>query len=421
MKIKERKDKIMRNVKRNLSSIILAVIMIITSFSTVVCAEAEIGTAENPYLIGNLEELKAFVAEVEKEDKNTTCARLTSDIDLAGENWTPITDVSAVAKAFAGTFDGDYHTIKNLKIDSSKSNQGLFGLVNGGTIKNLNVIGNVSSSKSYVGGIVGKLQSGTVDSCSFSGVVTSSKSSSAYAGGIVGGTVNGSTIKNCFNNGTITGYAGGILGYGKAVIENCYNTGEIKGTNRAGGIVGQFNGSAATNKANNCYNIGELSLSAANYAYSGAISGFNGNITNCYWLTPEDGTGNNTGTLTSCELITSSDGLKDKLGTAFVADEDEINGGYPILSWQKNSAPVPKNPRIEIIGGNSIVITNNDKNPTATITASFVDADPSEITWSLEEDNGVLELNAPETITENNTTVIAKALKCGKATVVASA
>ena len=422
VKIKERKDRIMRNVKRNLSSIILAVIMIITSFSAVVCAEAEIGSAKNPYLIGNLEDLKAFVTEL--ETTKSACARLTSDIDLAGEEWTPITDVSYPADAFAGTFDGDYHTIKNLKIDSSKSNQGLFGLVNGGTIKNLNVIGNVSSSKSYVGGIVGKLQSGTVDSCSFSGVVTSSKSSSAYAGGIVGGTVNGSTIKNCFNNGTITGCAGGILGYGKAVIENCYNTGEIKGTNRAGGIVGQFNGSAATNKANNCYNIGELSLSAANYAYSGAISGFNGNITNCYWLTPEDGTGNNTGTLTSCELITSPDGLKDKLGTAFVADEDdenEINGGYPILSWQKNSAPVPKNPRIEITGEDILTVTYNDKNPISTLTASFVDTEPSEITWSLEEDNGVLELNAPETIAENNATVIAKALKCGKATVVASA
>lgn len=419
MEIKERKDKIMRNVKRNLSSIILAVIMIITSFSAVVCAEAEIGTAENPYLIGNLEELKAFVAEVEKKDKNTICARLTSDIDLAGEEWTPIAPQSGYATdAFAGTFDGDYHTIKNLKIDSSKSNQGLFGLVNGGTIKNLNVIGNVSSSKSYVGGIVGKLQSGTVDSCSFSGVVTSSNSSSAYAGGIVGGTVNGSTIKNCFNNGTITGCAGGILGYGKAVIENCYNTGEIKGTNRAGGIVGQFNtANKYVPKADNCYNIGKITAEGL----CGAISGFNGNITNCYWLTPEDGTGNNTGTLTSCERVTSSDGLKDKLGTAFFADENKINGGYPILSWQKNSAPVPKDPRIEITGESILAVTYNDKNPISTLTASFVDTEPSEITWSLEEDNGVLELNAPETITENNTTVIAKALKCGKATVVASA
>ena len=426
-KIKKRKDKIMKNLKRNLSSIILAVIMIITSFSAVVCAEAEIGTAKNPYLIGNLEELKAFVTELGKD--NTACARLTSDIDLAGENWTPIAPQSGYATdAFAGTFDGDYHTISNLNISSSSSNGvGFFGTVNGATIKNLNIDGTVvGNSSQYVGGIVGRTQ-GTViiDSCSFSGSVSSTKTgSNAGVGGIVG-RVNAGSVKitNSFNKSTVTGsVSAGILGYLSAKgtsIENCYNSGTISGSARSGGIAGQVHNST---KINLCYNKGKIEGEGT----KGNISAFNNrNTTNCYYTDGEDAPGGSAPTDASAiTKLTDKSELLSKLGTAFVADEDDenaINGGYPILSWQKNSAPVPKNPRIEIISGNSIVITNNDKNPTATITASFVDADPSEITWSLEEDNGVLELNAPETITENNTTVIAKALKCGKATVVASA
>ena len=403
--------------------------MIITSFSAVVCAEAEIGTAENPYLIGNLEELKAFVAEVEKKDKNTTCARLTSDIDLAGENWTPIAPQSGYATdAFAGTFDGDYHTIKNLKIDSSSSNGvGFFGTVNGATIKNLNIDGTVvGNSSQYVGGIVGRTQ-GTViiDSCSFSGSVSSTKTgSNAGVGGIVG-RVNAGSVKitNSFNKSTVTGsVSAGILGYLSAKgtsIENCYNSGTISGSARSGGIAGQVHNST---KINLCYNKGKIEGEGT----KGNISAFNNrNTTNCYYTDGEDAPGGSAPTDASAiTKLTDKSELLSKLGTAFVADEDDenkINGGYPILSWQKNSAPVPKNPRIGIKGENILAVTYNDKNPTATITASFVDTEPSEITWSLEEDNGVLELNAPETITENNTTVIAKALKCGKATVVASA
>ena len=375
------------------------------------------GTEESPYLIGTAAELKAF-RDIANEN-GSVHGKLTADIDLKNEEWKPFNPLSGyVSDAYSGIFDGNYHTVSGLYIKSSSSNQGLFGVVNGGTIKNLNVEGTVESSNSYIGGIVGKLQSGTIDSCSFSGAVISTKASSAYAGGIVGGNQNASTIKNCCNKGTVTGYAGGIVGIGKKLtVENCFNIGKINGTTRAGGIAGQLDG---TSDVKNCYNIGTLSLSSENYAYSGGISGYNGVISNCCWTTPENGTGNDTGTLTDCEYITSAEGLAEKLGAAYADDVSNINGGYPVLAWQLNSAPVPKNPHIEIKGGGILSMTNDGSVATKTLTVEYKDMeDEPAIEWSLKDDNGVIRLERPDNSTEKNSTVIVTALNPGKATVTA--
>lgn len=117
--------------------------------------------------------------------------------------------------AYKGTFDGDYHTINGLKIDSTASNQGLFGAINGATIKNLKVNGSVTSSNNYIGGIVGKVQQGTIENCSFSGTVSTTKSG-GYAGGITSYAGNTSTQKQphgCANTASDKGgVTGGIAG-----------------------------------------------------------------------------------------------------------------------------------------------------------------------------------------------------------------
>ena len=338
------------------------------------------GTAKEPYQISDAADLKAFRDKV-NEGATSIHAKLMDDINLNNETWTPISNASAIAGAFAGTFDGNGHTIKGLSVRASKSNQGLFGLINGATIKNLIVEGKVTSSNNYIGGIVGKVQAGTIENCGFSGSVTSTKTSSAYAGGIAGGTVNLSTITGCYNTGTITGYAGGILGYGKAAISDCYNTGAIMGTTRAGGIIGQFNGSATTNTAKNCYNTGELTLSSDTYA--GGISGCNGYVSNCYWTMQENAIGNNTGSATNSEKVDSPKDLVKKLGNSF---EDGADGGYPILKWQNGATTEPAKPgiRIESSSGSSIWTVAGVKNQTRTtlsVAYDNMDGEEPEVAW----------------------------------------
>jgi len=79
--------------------------------------------------------------------------------------WTPI---GGDGKPFKGTFDGQGHSIKGLKINATTSNQGLFGN-NAGTIQNVIIAADgeikvSTSSGSYVGAIAG-YNSGTISQC----------------------------------------------------------------------------------------------------------------------------------------------------------------------------------------------------------------------------------------------------------------
>ena len=58
-----------------------------------------------------------------------------TDIELSGD-WTPFNPNDGyVASAYAGTFDGNGHTISGLSVNATAANQGLFGVINGATIK----------------------------------------------------------------------------------------------------------------------------------------------------------------------------------------------------------------------------------------------------------------------------------------------
>ena len=136
---------------------------------------------------------------------------LTADIDLSNKTWVPIGNDWDNGKRFNGTFDGGGHKISNLSISTSDVYySGVFGCVNGGTVKNLvlansSVKSNISSSSytDYVGGIVGYNRAGTIENCWVLSDVTIEGDD--YVGGIVGYSETSGTdkayIKNCYNSG----------------------------------------------------------------------------------------------------------------------------------------------------------------------------------------------------------------------------
>ncbi len=168
------------------------------------------------YKITNGYELAWFSYYINRGN-STTNAVLTRDIDLAGKAWTVISP--DFSKQFSGVFDGGNHKVSGLFIDSEAGNQGLFGYVSNGTIRNLTVDGSVTSTGSNIGGIVGDLE-------------------------------NGSVLENCHNMADVKGGSnvGGIFGYAYCYptkedapmfrIENCSNSGDITATSRVGGIGG---------------------------------------------------------------------------------------------------------------------------------------------------------------------------------------
>ena len=176
--------------------------------------------------ISTLEELKAFRDEVNAGNtfKGETI-ELANDIDLGGEEWTPIGHYEG--GSFNGTFNGNGHTIKGLNIgnQSYSGGTGFFGETFTAVIKDLTIEGNINTNTDYVGGIVGHGYA-TITNCNFIGSI---RTSSYQVGGIAGS--GGFTITNCTVDGNISGasWVGGIVGNCQdgGAYTNCYVKGEI--------------------------------------------------------------------------------------------------------------------------------------------------------------------------------------------------
>lgn len=221
--------------------------------------------ADNAYLISSAADLAQLAADV-----NAGCTyenkffKLTVDIDLNNKEWIPIGSETNRYKGLL--FDGDFHTISNLYINSNLKEVGLFGYVfkphpSDNKIEKLHVQGNVTStnSDSFAGGICGKLR-GRIHSCSFSGTVSNPN---AAAGGLVGGDdSSASEICASKNTATVNGkYAGGIIGDAPGNMIACYNIGTVHGTEQAGGLLVTAYGSMYSVRAS--YNIGAVSCDKA--------------------------------------------------------------------------------------------------------------------------------------------------------------
>ena len=185
--------------------------------------------------------------------------------------WTPIG--TNWKNPFAGTLDGDGHSVSGICINSEADCQGLVGyLGRGGTLQNLGVKASYIKGGNRVGGVCGT-NSGTVTNCYNTGNVKGNN----YVGGVCGD--NYRTVTNCYNTGSVEGNnsVGGVCGYNNRTVTNCYNTGSVESNWYVGGLCGQNYGPVT-----NCYNTGNVT---GNDAYVGGLCGQNyATVSNCYYL-----------------------------------------------------------------------------------------------------------------------------------------
>lgn len=229
------------------------------------------GTESDPYQIATAEQLDQVRNHLDKS------FILTVDVDLAGyENWEPIGTFQPVSSApedaenpdpemaFSGAFDGNGHSISNVKIDLPTSFAvGLFGCDVGSesnlgsihdlTVETVDVTGyylaggvvdlqhqnftlenvaltglNMVQGLQGVGGIVGT-SFDTVKDCSAIADITIIGDDGACAGVVVGGTDGGSLIDCTATGGSVTATGnscwalGGVCGapYSAPEITNC--------------------------------------------------------------------------------------------------------------------------------------------------------------------------------------------------------
>ncbi|WP_157978195.1 hypothetical protein, partial [Helicobacter burdigaliensis] len=164
---------------------------------------------------------------------------------------------SGINDAFRANFDGQGYTLKNINIDTTITGDykpkyvGIFGYIDGGEFKNINVDymgggAKMDADMSFIGGFAGYIDKGT-----FLNIVLNNikniESDNSFTGGFAGSTDGNFKNINLSNIGNIKGrYAGGFAGvnYSGGVYQNISlsDLKKIESEIYAGGFMGEING-----------------------------------------------------------------------------------------------------------------------------------------------------------------------------------
>lgn len=266
---------------------------------------------------------------------------LDADLDMDDHIWVPIGYSSS--KPFAGTFNGNYHTIKGIHIEDATEigyvetatgddmlYTGLFGYTNGATIKNTFVLsGQLANNRAsgYLGGLVGYANNSAIEMCETADTLKA-LANLAAVGGMIGGAADGTTAKGVMvmgniDLGTEVANAGAVIGVG-AAPETFFTNHTITGdatTKNVAGTNGYIRVSNANFDATAAYKPGNgegqysapVAYQYGDYTTNNAVNGkplyetLNENLNNGFqWIRPK-------GSL-------------------------NINGGYPFIARKNNDA-----------------------------------------------------------------------------------
>lgn len=232
------------------------------------------GSDASPYLITCGSELAFLSEEVNRGvDFKGVTFRLDNDIDLAGNDWTPIgyfcrkNDSETVVYSFKGNFDGNGHSIKNLfitsqaeaiKLPSYSENVtiGLFGAVSNAKIYNLSIEncsitpGRKFTGEVRAGAIAGDVVSSEISKCSVKGKLKVT-ARSRNAAGLVAGVVSESKLSECSVSGSVE------LVNESGVNDASLLAGYVLNTKVVGGAID-----------------GSISSKTAGNSYSGGVAGY---------------------------------------------------------------------------------------------------------------------------------------------------
>lgn len=337
------------------------------------------GTQEDPYLIEDLDDFDTFADSANAaiywdSDIHT---KLMTDIDLSGRTYATAVIAPDTADPFSGVFDGNYHVISNLRIDTAGADKlylGFFGNITRSVVTNLgleNIV--ILASSNRVGSLCGINQSSNIENCYSTGTVISSggyvgglcgenwgrieNSSSAnsveggasYVGGLVG--YNGITINSCYATGTVISngsYVGGLCGLAIEVgdITNCYSTAEVTGSSYVGGLLG----ANQSGLISYCFAVGPVSGDSFGGGLVGSDFSYRG-IINCFWDVESTGQpdsaggkGLNTEQMKSLAIFQNAGW---DVGEWVMTDGVDI----PHLSWEETGhAPIPPAEPVPLAG-----------------------------------------------------------------------
>ena len=212
-------------------------------------------TEKDAYEIGSVANWKEF-CNIVSGGQNAVDAKMTQDVNLGSDIW-------QVGNHYAGTFDGQGHTLK-INWNDTSGWLAPFKTVDGATIKNLRTEGEIKSSLNFLSGLVRE----------------------AYGNTTISGCVSAVNITSSYNDGGCD--AAGIIecvrDNAKVTITDCVVKGKFHATTEkgrrymSGFVVNQYGTCTLTN----CLYAGENNCSRG---YTFCTNSFSSTtITNCYYL-----------------------------------------------------------------------------------------------------------------------------------------
>jgi len=379
------------------------------------------GTEANPYQIETLDNLYWLLQSDTEWDKHYI---QTADIDASSTNsWDDGAGIASIGNEttyFIGSYNGQGHSIENLYMNRpALVCAGLFSRIDGGSVTALHLVNAYIRAERNVGGLVGYLISGIVNSCSVTGeVISYSYYPFSQTGGLVG--YNNGTIEQCFTSCVVTGNktnVGGLVGVNKGIISDCYSICTVSANEGFyAGLISKSEGWL--------YN----SYSASVDANGDPLQPFGpslGNEYNCFWNSEGAKEKGNTTGITTAEMQEVETFLNsgwDFVGEGNNGNEDiwgincNENNGYPFLMFQNyaysGTAPVANEASLPDASGGCIV--NAIDAPTATddcgrtiIGVSDVEfpiGQPTTVTWTYTDYSGNTSTQTQNVITvEDNT------------------
>lgn len=238
--------------KSNFYAVLLAVLLVISTIPVTaqnVFAGTTLNADSDGYLLITNEDefvehlMSAKAIYKEELSKNF---RLTRDLNL--EKYTALQSIGKTGPydnkpLFKGNFDGNGHTIKNLKINEG----GLFTNIDkSASIKNLTLDNAIISIKRlYFPGILLSKNEGTIENCR---VINSSITSAQGGTGGLAGINNGKISKSAVINVTVSAenamQVGGFVGFngyssGSGNIDQCFVDANVVGLANVGGFAGK--------------------------------------------------------------------------------------------------------------------------------------------------------------------------------------
>ena len=257
-------------------------------------AQTPDGTAANPFLIDDVDDLQAF-----RDGINTGAAfsywnnssvtvsalgngqyfKLTTPIDLSSVcyyfdgteandvSWTPIGTYQNSNVYFKGHFDGSNNLISNLYINKPNSKyQGLFGAIYDACIENIDMYGADITGSNYVASVCGFITGNGTSTISRCIANSCDVAGYQYVGGICGD-INNTTLSYCSNgindSGQVSGHllVGGIVGRANSSssVSYCTNKSIVNSIGDDADYLGGLCGTLAVSSISHCTNSANVS------------------------------------------------------------------------------------------------------------------------------------------------------------------